>query len=169
MSAIDIILTFVLFGSMAYGVWQGLIRQVVSLAGIVLGVVGVRVLGPEAASIAARIFPSWLHSPQAAAVVGNTGVFAAVWLAVAAASTVLHKASHMMMLGWVDHLAGGVFSLFKWLTVLSALLNLWHTISPDSALFATSTLMDGEMLPWVMKLAPKLFGIVGEWPDIAPE
>lgn len=50
--------------------------------------------------------------------------------------------------------------MFKWLLVLSIILNLLYLAAPGSSIFTTSTLMDGDMLPWVMRIAPKMFGIV---------
>ena len=160
MSIIDIILTIVLFGSMAYGVWKGLIRQVASLGGIVLGLVACRLFGAQAGITIAEMLPGTFHSATSVSIVGHVALFLLVWLTVSVVAAMLHKLTHVLMLGWLDHLLGGAFALFKWLLVLSIILNLWHLVAPDSSIFTTSTLMDGDMLPWVMDIAPRLFGIV---------
>lgn len=159
-SAIDIILTCVLLGSIAYGVWKGLIRQVASLGGIVLGLVACRIFGSQAGATLTEMFPGTFHSTVSAAIVGNVLLFILVWLTVSVIASMLHKVTHALMFGWLDHLLGSVFALFKWLLVLSILLNLWHIVAPESSIFKTSVLMDGDMLPWVMKIAPTMFGIV---------
>lgn len=160
MSAIDIILTCVLFGSIAVEVWKGLIRQVASLGGIVLGLVACRMFGAQAGEILMTMLPGTFESATSAAIVGNVVLFILVWLTVSVVASMLHKMTHALMFGWLDHLLGGAFGLFKWMLVLSILLNLWHMAAPGSDIFTTSTLMDGEMLPWVMQIAPTMFGIV---------
>ncbi len=149
-----------LFGSIAYGVWKGLIRQVASLGGIVLGLIACRIFGSQAGTMLAEMLPGTFESATSAAIVGNVLLFILVWLTVSVVASMLHKITHALMFGWLDHLLGGVFAMFKWLLVLSILLNLLYLASPGSSIFTTSTLMDGDMLPWVMKIAPKMFGIV---------
>lgn len=160
MSAIDIALTFILFGSVAYGLWRGVIRQVASLGGIVLGIVACRLFGAQASNLLVATFPTTFSSAVTAAVVANVLLFILVWLTVGLIARLLRKLTQALMLGWLDRLLGGVFSLFKWLLLTSIILNLWHLIAPESAIFTTSTLMDGEMLPWVMRIAPAMLGFV---------
>lgn len=162
MSGIDIILMLVLFGSIVYGVWKGLIRQIASLGGVVLGIIVCRLFGTSFGTMLAEHFPNTFHSATSAAIVGNVLLFGLIWLTVGIAASMLHKVTHALMIAWLDHLLGAVFTFFKWMLVLSILLNLWHLVASGSSIFTTSTLMDGDMLPWVMGLAPKLFGVVVE-------
>ena len=73
----------------------------------------------------------------------------------------LRRITHALMFGWLDHLLGGVFAMFKWLLALSITAqSVVSGISGQQYIHYLYTLMDGDMLPWVMKIAPKMFGIV---------
>lgn len=160
MNAIDIIILVVIAGAAIYGLYRGFIKQLSSLAAIALGVIGCRLFGNDVGVMAMSLMPDTLNNPTIANFIGIAILFILIYLTVELIASLLHSLSHALMLGWLDHLLGSVFSLFKWLLILSIILNVWELVSPQNPIFSNSTLMDGEMLPGIMNIAPKLLGIV---------
>ena len=160
MSTIDFILTGIILVALIAGFYKGLVNQLASLGGVVLGIIVSRVLADNVGTMLAAHFPNALENPTLAHIAGGIVVYLVVYFTIRVAASLLHKLTHILMMAWLDHLLGAIFSVFKWMLMASVLLNLWHLISPDSAIFSSSTLMDGELMPKVMELAPHLFGIV---------
>lgn len=156
MSAIDITILIVAGAALVYGLIKGIINQLASLGGFVLGLIACRIFGDNMAEIMTGILPGTFHSQQAASIVGNIVLFLLVYFTVALIASMAHKLTHAIMIGWLDHLLGGIFSVFKWLLIMSIVLNLWHIITPDSPIFHSFTLMDGELFPALMNFAPKM-------------
>ena len=60
--------------------------------------------------------------------------------------------------GGLDRLAGALFGLFKWMLVLSILLNLWVMVKPGTDVTAMSALGNGHAIEAIMGLAPAVLG-----------
>jgi membrane protein required for colicin V production len=90
------------------GIYWGLIRQVLSIVGLVVGVAAAGRYGPAVAD--------WLSSFVADPVfAGAFGFFAVLLLVSAFASLIaslLRIFAGLLFLGWLDHLLGGVLGLF---------------------------------------------------------
>lgn len=155
---IDIIIMVVLGAALVYGLIRGLIKQIASLGGIILGIVACRLFAENVGPLVMRLMPGVFSSAGSAKVVGCILLFLLVYFTVGAIASLTRKLTNALLLGWLDHLLGGVAAVFKWALVLSILLNLWRVISPDSAIFTQSTLMDGEMMPALLRLAPWMLG-----------
>lgn len=162
MSAVDIAIIVVVGASLIYGLYKGIISQLASLGGIVLGIVACRIFAPDMGPLVMGLFPNTFSSETAAAIAGNVLLFLLVFLTVGAIASLVRKLTHTLMLGWFDRLLGGVFGVFKWLLIMSIILNLWYLLAPGSTIFTTSHLMEGKALPWIIGLAPELMGVVGD-------
>lgn len=158
MSIIDIILIIVLAASLIYGAIKGVISQIASLGGIITGIIACRLLGPAVGPWLMQVMPGTFSSVATARIVGYILLFLLVYFTVGAIASLMRKFTKAILLGWLDHLLGAVFACFKWLLILSIILNLWHMVWPAASVFHSSTLMDGELFPAVMKLAPATLG-----------
>lgn len=158
MSPIDIIITVVLVASLIYGAIKGLISQIASFGGIVCGIVACRLLGPSVGPWLMETLPRTFTNPTTARITGYVLLFLLVYFTIGAIASLTRKFTKALLLGWLDHLLGAVFACFKWMLALSIILNLWHMVSPTSSIFHSSTLMDGDMFPALMKLAPATLG-----------
>ncbi len=156
-----IILVFVAVG-LATGLYKGFISQLGSIAAIILGIVACRLWG----DVAVGIVSGWLDpSPEnsawsvyAVTIIGYVVLFVVVYLAVVLLARLLHKLSHVMMMGPLDHIAGALLGIFKWLLLLSVLVNLWLVCSPGSKAVEDSRLAGGKVAAWVKGFAPSLLG-----------
>jgi len=154
MTTLDIVILVVLVASLAIGFRKGIIVQAGSLGGIVLGVVLCRLFGIRlAAIIAGAEAPGYIDS-----VLANVILFIGGFLSVKLVAHFCKQLTHALALGGLDRLAGALFGLFKWMLVLSILLNLWVMVKPGTDVTAMSTLGNGHAIEAIMGLAPAVLG-----------
>jgi membrane protein required for colicin V production len=108
----------VLLLSGALGIYWGVLRQILSIAGVVAGVVLAGRYGPSAADSLA----SFVSDGTMAQGLGFLLVFAAVSGFVSLVASLLHELVGLLFLGWADHLLGGLLGLVQGFLVCAALL-----------------------------------------------
>ncbi len=167
MSGIDIVIAVIFAGGLIIGYRKGALRQIGSIGGVVAGLIACRLAGDRATALVASLM-GWdapgasSMSVTAAQVVGYGALFLAVWCGVWAIARMLRKATHAMLLGPVDGVAGAVFLAAKWMIVVSLVLNLWKRVDPNSSIFSSSRLAGGAVLDAIMQLTPRIFGFLQE-------
>lgn len=169
MTTLDIlIILFALVGA-GLGLYKGLISQIGSIAAIIIAIIACRCFG----SAATALMSHWLDpygtgsawGAYSASVLGNVALFALVYIVVLFVVKIIHSLSHVLLMGPIDHAAGALFGVFKWLLLLSALINLWFVFSPDSQCVKQSKIADGRLAEWVAGFAPSVIGAYGEYRD----
>ncbi|HWQ13836.1 MAG TPA: CvpA family protein [Roseiflexaceae bacterium] len=118
MNSIDIAIIVIVLLSGALGLYWGLIRQVLSVAGVAAGVVAAGRYGPQAA----EALLSFITDGALAQALGFVLVFAAVSGAASLAASLLHRFVGLLFLGWLDHLLGGVLGAAQGALVSAVLL-----------------------------------------------
>jgi membrane protein required for colicin V production len=125
MDAVDWILLAVLGVSVLLGMWRGLVREVISLAGWIAGFWIAQAWAPQAAD--------WLPLQGASEVLRYLAGFVTVFVAVLVVSVMLgwmvSKLVSAVGLGLVDRLLGGVFGGLRGVVLL---LTLAVVVSPVS-------------------------------------
>ncbi|PDW01042.1 CvpA family protein [Candidatus Chloroploca asiatica] len=91
------------------GVYWGLIRQLLSLIGLVVGIAMAGRYGPEVAAW----LSSFITDPLVAGVLGFVGVLLLVSSLASLLASVLRMFVGLLFLGWLDHLLGGVLGLIQ--------------------------------------------------------
>ena len=164
MAIIDIAMIVVCILGIALGLYKGLMAQIGSVAGILLGIIACRIWGDDATRFVASIMPDLSASGEAAAyannVIANVFLFLGVYLLAMLVAKLLHNIISNLSLGWINCLLGGVFGAVKWLVIMSVVLNLWEALLPDHSIVSTSQLMGGIAAKTVLNLAPALFGSI---------
>ena len=164
MSIIDIIILIVFVGAVIYGLYKGVIAQLGSLGGVLLGIFACRLFGDYATGFVASILPEMSSNPETVAyinsIVGNVLLFLVVFLLVFSIAKLMRQITHAMCLGLFDRVVGAVFCVFKWFLVFSIALNLWIAFFPDMNITNTSTIADGVVIKTILDLAPTLFGSI---------
>jgi membrane protein required for colicin V production len=100
------------------GIYWGLIRQVLSLVGLVVGVAMAGRYGPDVADW----LSSFVADPVFAGAVGFIAVLMLVSAAASLVASLLRIFVGLLFLGWIDHLLGGVLGLFQAALAAAALL-----------------------------------------------
>lgn len=162
MHLLDIVLLIVVFGSLFWGCYKGVITQAGALGGVVFGVLLCWFAGPwlagviesgEIGAAAESAVPG-----QATRVLAGIILFVVGFLTVKAVAGFFKSVTHALSLGFFDRLAGGLFCLAQWLLLMSLLLNLWSLVRPQTDWKALSTLGNGHAIEFVLSFAPKLLG-----------
>lgn len=162
MAFIDILILVVFAGSILLGLKTGLIKQIGSLAGCVLGLIAARAVGGSVASVIASIFPhDFGHSEAgiyAAGVLGGVLVFMIVYIVVVFLARSLKMLTTMLLMGPLDRALGAVFAVLQCFVGLSIVLNVYAASHPDSDFMERSRLADGRAVKAVMEIGPALLG-----------
>ncbi len=164
MGVIDIVIIAVFIGAIIVGLWKGVIAQLGSLGGIILGILACRMFGDYAAQLAGEVLPKMSESAQTVAyvnsIVGNVVLFLIVYLLAKLIARLMKQITNALCLGFVDRILGAVFALFKWFLVMSIIVNIVIVFFPEQNFVAKSTLGDGMAIKYIVDLAPNLFGSI---------
>ena len=106
-----ILIIFILF--LIRGIWIGLVRQIASIAALVLGFVAA---GLHYRQFSTTLLP-YIDSPKITFIITFTLLFLLVYLTVLATGLALKKVMSLTLLGWFDRVMGGVFGTGKALFV----------------------------------------------------
>ncbi|MDY3932522.1 MAG: CvpA family protein [Muribaculaceae bacterium] len=156
MSIIDFLIIAVVAAGIIVGGMSGLVKQLSSLLAIVIAIVVTRTFGTEATEMLRAIVPDLTDSATMANVLAHILLFAFVYLTVRLAGSLMHSLLTSLHLGGADHILGAVFCTFKYLLILSIILNLWLFISPESEIVNDSSLFGGSVCRFMLDMAPWL-------------
>ena len=151
MAFIDILILVVFAGSILLGLKVGLIRQIGSIAGCVLGLIAARALGPTVSGMFAAFFPADFRASDA-------GVFMIVYAVVVFVARSVKMLTSVLLMGPIDRALGAVLSLVQCFVGLSIVLNIYAASHPDSDMLASSRIADGRAVAAVMEIGPALLG-----------
>jgi membrane protein required for colicin V production len=140
------------------GIYWGLIRQVLAIAGLL---VGVGLAGRYGPSVAGWL-SSFISDQQVAGIIGFVAVLLLVSALASLIASLLRLFVGLLFLGWVDHLLGGVLGLGQAVLAGTALLigmvtfpaPAWMGAVDSSALAATLLHAGGALTA----LLPEMFG-----------
>ena len=135
MTLLDVgtIIIIVLF--LGRGIWTGFVRQIASIAALIIGfVVAGRFYGESA-----YLVVPFINNRQAGFFIAYVLLFAISFFAVIMLGLVLKKVMALSLLGWFDRLLGGMLGLAKGLFVACLLfMGLALVVSDTSPLFRQS-------------------------------
>jgi membrane protein required for colicin V production len=116
MTWLDYAALTILVASVLWGIWRGLVREVISIAAWVLAFLGANLFaGPLGDAL-----PKALPTPEIRVAVAFVVVFIAILAVCALVSRMLSKLVHVAGLGELDRSLGGVFGVARALLILLA-------------------------------------------------
>jgi membrane protein required for colicin V production len=116
MTWLDYAVIGVLLGSIGWGVWRGLVREVMSLAGWVIAFLAANLF----AAPVAEVLPEAIKRPELRTLISYLVVFLGVLIVTTAAAVLLGKIMHAVGLGSLDRTLGGLFGLLRGLIIVVA-------------------------------------------------
>ena len=157
MNWLDIVLTVILVVAIAGGLKTGLIKAVLSLAGLIVGVI-----------LAGRFYGSLSEQltfiPQAgvAKVVAFALILVVVMVIASVAALFLKWLAKVTMLGWVNHLGGAIIGLLLGAIFCSALLATWIKFFGVGGVISESALavILVDRFPAALALLPDEFDVI---------
>lgn len=159
MNYIDFVILLIAVVGALYGLIKGILRQLGSLGGFILGIVVSRVFGQSVASLMQQMFdlPAGVSR-----VIAYSLLFLLVYLVCIQLMRLIHHITHKVALGWLDRLTGALFGAVKYLVVLSILLNLIHIVDPKGTILPATVTASSQCYGYTMRMAPALFSIAQE-------
>ncbi len=127
MSTLDLIVVGVIALCGLLGIYWGFIRQVLSVVGLVAGLVLANRYGGRAADA----LSSFVSNDALAQVLGFVLVLLAVSALVSLLATLLRRFVGLLFLGWLDHLIGGILGVLQGALVSTVLLFIAAFFSAD--------------------------------------
>ena len=135
MNTLDIIFTAILGIMTIRGFFRGLIREVASIIGLILGFFLANEFYIQGREVVVRL----LGNSEYVSAVSYLGIFFGVILAVFIVATLLRKLLKLVLLGWADSLGGGLLGSLKGGLLCSVMLVvLTSFLRPGTPLLAKS-------------------------------
>lgn len=159
MNGLDIILIVILFIPTFIGLRKGLIKTVLSFAGLLVGVV----LAGRLYEPLSKIF-GFLNNDNAAKIIAFILILALVMVAAFFLARLLKSVVKMVMLGWVDNVGGATFGFLSGFILLSAILATWVKLFGSG--LVTESFIAEVMLgnfPVILGLLPGDFDVIREF------
>ena len=156
---LDIILLIALVIPTFIGLKQGLIKAVLSLVGLIIGVV----LAGNFYEQMAGVF-GFIDNPNVANVVAYVVILVVVLIIAAVAAKLLKTFIKAVMLGWVNNTGGAIFGFLVGMIFLGAIMATWEKFfGPDmlAESFIAEFLL--KKFPLVLGLLPKEFDVVRDF------
>jgi len=151
MSWLDLVIVVVLAIAAFLGLRIGIIKAVLSLAGVIVGVV----LAGRYYTPLADVLPFFSETSTAAKIVAFAIILIGVMVVAAVAARFLKWAASAIMLGWVNHLGGAVLGLVLGGIFCGALLAIWV-----KWLGAGDTITGSMIAPILLDKFPMVLGLL---------
>jgi membrane protein required for colicin V production len=159
MNWLDVILIIFLIASFVFGLWQGFIRALLSVVGMVVGVI-----------LASNFYPSlakvlgFISNPEIANIVAFAIILVAVMIVFMIIAALLRSLLETIKLGCIDRIAGGVLGVVVGALFISALLA--GIVKFFGQGVVTSSVIAGFLLdkfPFVLGLLPSEFKVIRDF------
>ena len=157
MNWLDIVILVVMAVALFFGLRIGIIKAVLSLAGLIAGII---LAGRFYVPLAERL--TFIPQANLAEVAAFAIILIVIMLIASVAAALLKWTVSMVMLGWVNHLGGAVFGLLLGALLCGALLAVWGKFFGVSGFISESSLavILLDRFPAVLALLPDEFDAI---------
>jgi membrane protein required for colicin V production len=154
MNWLDVVILVILAIAVFSGLRVGLIKVLFGVVGIIVGIV---LAGRFSESLGDKM--TFISNPGWAHIAAFAIILVAVMIIAAIAGGVLSKMISLVLLGWVNRLAGAVLGLFVGAFFMGAILSIWINYLGPSATVASSALANFllDKFPIALGLLPSQF------------
>ena len=160
MNWLDIALIVIIGTATLIGLRIGLIKAVLSLAGMIFGVI---LAGRFYVALAGQL--AFIPQENLVRIAAFAIILIVVMLIASILATVLKWLASILLLGWLNRLGGAILGLVMGAIFCSALLALWAKFLGATGLIADSGLADFllDRFPMILALLPDEFDAVGSF------
>lgn len=154
MNTLDLIILIPIALGFVFGLFKGLVKELASLAAIVLGVYGAKMFAPALSDflIAKLSFSNKTSLPIAYLI-----LFVIIVVVLLLLAKTLDKIFDSIALGGLNKLLGGVFASLKYALIVSVLLNIFDALDSRFPIIKPKTKFESIGYKPIMKLAPALW------------
>ena len=154
MNTFDLFILIPIALGLIFGLFKGFVKEVVSLAAVVLAIIAAEMLSDSIKPLIAGFFD---FSDKMAKTVSYILIFTLTILAALLISRLTDKLLSSISLGWLNSLLGGVFGALKIAIVVSVLMNVYDALDSKFG-FANPEKKEASLSYYtILKLAPSLW------------
>ena len=161
MTLIDTLIAIIVVAGIVWGYRKGLIGQLASIVSYALGIAACVTMGDKAAEVLLAVNPEaaqWPMSGVTVHAVATLVLFLLVALTVRVIAFFVKSITKAVHLGFFDRLGGSALCVFKWLFVLSIVLNLLLVLNPSNEMFSTRHAINNKPFEATLNLMPAVLG-----------
>lgn len=154
MGSIDIVILVCLLPSLYFGIKNGLVRQIISVAVIYLGItLSLRFADPVSQWVTSlvKMQPFWAKT------VSFIIIFAAVALVLNLLGNIIQKAISATPVGFLNRLLGILLSLFIFMLIVSLVVYMIDSLNELTGFISEEKLADSKLYPFMLNLAKTFF------------
>lgn len=154
MNSLDIIIAVPIAAGFVVGLFKGLVKELISLAAIVLGIYGAKFLSPWFAEILEKAVNI---SHKTAQPVAFLILFVAIAVGMLILANLLDKLFNAISLGGLNKFLGGIFGAIKYALIVSVLLNVFDVLHTKFGIVNNDTVENSTIYKPILKIAPQLW------------
>jgi len=154
MHTLDLLIIMPITLGFVFGLFKGLVKELTSLAAIILGVFGAKLFAPAVSGVLVHTFH---FSDKTATPVAYLLLFIAIALVLLILANMLDKVFDSMSLGGLNKFLGGIFGGIKYALIVSILLNVFDSMDSRFALIKPKTKAESIGYKPMLKFAPTLW------------
>jgi membrane protein required for colicin V production len=152
MNWLDWVILAILLLSILRGLHNGLLMEIFSLIGLVLGIFIACRYWP----MAFPLFSGWIHNVWGADLCAFLLVAGLVMIVAALIGHLIRRVVRAIGLGWVDKLLGGVFGFLRGVVVLAIGFFVLAALYPQAP-WLQNGMRQSRIAPWVLNIVPRIF------------
>lgn len=154
MNLLDWIFIVIISFSAIYGLFKGLVKEVISVLAVIVGLIGASRLYEGVSPLLGNLG----LSEQAAKIVSFFILFILIFIAIVLIGRLIHRFVHAIFLGWLNRLGGVGFGILRGI-ILSAIIIMVLTMTlSDKAPILTQS----KLTPHIMSVSKVLLSLVPE-------
>ncbi len=154
MSILDIFIITPIILGFIFGLFKGLIKELTSLAAIILGILGARLFEPQVSGL----LLSWFDmQPGMAQAVSYLILFVGIAVILLIIANMLDKLFSAIALGGLNKFLGGMFGALKFALIVSVLLNVFDTFDRQFGFLEKETRNESFSYDSMLKFGPRLW------------
>src|ERR1035437_1824837 len=154
MNSLDLLLLIPITLGFIFSLFKGLIKELTSLAAIVLGIYGAKLFAPFVSEILITKFD---FSPTTAHPIAYIILFIAIGVGLLLAANALDKIFSSLSLGGLNKLLGGILGGLKYALIVSILLNVFDALDSRFSIIKHQTKESSIGYKPLMKFGPTLW------------
>ena len=154
MHTLDLLLFIPIALGFVFGLFKGLVKELTSLAAIVLGIYGAKLFAPYVSDLLVHKFD---FSTKTAHPLSYLLIFIIIAFCLLMLAKMLDKLFESMSLGGLNKFLGGLFGGLKYALIVSILLNVFDAMDGKITMIKEKTKEESIGYKPLLKFAPKLW------------
>ena len=159
MNWLDAFIVIVLILSLVMGFINGFVKEVASLAALVLGIWGAIKFS---SFTAAKLYDYFDMTGRYVGIIAFIITFALIVVIIHFIGILADKIVNMASLGFINRILGIVFGLLKSVLIMSVCFSILNAIDAKKPFLPNKTIEDSRLYSPISDIAPAIFPIIGE-------